>query len=119
VIPEIDIWRAANLMLKRHGEKALKESAARADELESRGDYDGEATWRRITVVVEQLETKRLPGQDTDRGGEGFSGYVERDCATSCRHHPVASHHAMATSKYVGFLISPQVRFEFSWSTSA
>ena len=24
VIPEIDIWRAANLMLKRYGEKALE-----------------------------------------------------------------------------------------------
>ena len=30
VIPEIDIWRAASLMLKRYGEKALEESAARA-----------------------------------------------------------------------------------------
>jgi hypothetical protein len=27
VIPEIDIWRAANLMLKRYGEKAVEESA--------------------------------------------------------------------------------------------
>jgi hypothetical protein len=26
VIPEIDIWRAANLMLKRYGEKAAEES---------------------------------------------------------------------------------------------
>src|SRR3984893_18648507 len=33
MIPEIDIWRAANLMLKRYGTKALEESAARADEL--------------------------------------------------------------------------------------
>ena len=32
VIPEIDIWRAANLMLKRYGEKALKRSATRADD---------------------------------------------------------------------------------------
>jgi len=30
VTPEIDIWRAANLMLKRYGDKALEESAARA-----------------------------------------------------------------------------------------
>jgi hypothetical protein len=49
VIPEIDIWRAANLMLKRYGEKALKESAARADELAAGGDYNGAAIWRRIT----------------------------------------------------------------------
>ena len=32
VIPEIDIWRAANLMLKRYGEKAFEEGSARADE---------------------------------------------------------------------------------------
>ena len=31
VIPEIDIWRAANLMLKRYGEKSLEESTTRAD----------------------------------------------------------------------------------------
>ena len=28
VIPEIDIWRAALLLLKRYGERALHESAA-------------------------------------------------------------------------------------------
>ena len=49
-------------MLKRYGGKALKESSARADELESRGDYDGAATWRRITVAVEQLENKAPTG---------------------------------------------------------
>jgi hypothetical protein len=37
VIPEIDIWRAANLMLKRYGNKALEESAARANELAAQG----------------------------------------------------------------------------------
>ena len=36
MIPEIDIWRAAQLMLKRYGDKALEESAARADELAGR-----------------------------------------------------------------------------------
>jgi hypothetical protein len=33
VIPEIDIWRAPTLMLRRYGEKALEESTTRADEL--------------------------------------------------------------------------------------
>jgi hypothetical protein len=56
VIPEIDIWRATNLMLKRYGEKALEESAARADELASHDDYNAAVIWRRITVAVEQLE---------------------------------------------------------------
>jgi hypothetical protein len=48
VIPEIDMWRAANLMLKRYGEKALEESATCADELATDGDHDGAVTWRRI-----------------------------------------------------------------------
>jgi hypothetical protein len=36
VIPEIDIWRAANLILKRYGEKAIEESEARADDRDRR-----------------------------------------------------------------------------------
>jgi hypothetical protein len=38
VIPEIDIWRAANLMLKRYGDNAPEESATRVDELTAAGD---------------------------------------------------------------------------------
>jgi hypothetical protein len=56
VIPEIDIWRAANLMLKRYGEKALDESAARADELAAQADHNRAAVWRRITDAVDQLQ---------------------------------------------------------------
>jgi len=33
VIPEIDIWRVAKLMLDRYGDEAEAESARRADEL--------------------------------------------------------------------------------------
>jgi hypothetical protein len=63
VIPEIDIWRAAQLMLKRYGEKALEESAARADELALAGDADGATTWRRIMAAVTQLASKTPPGR--------------------------------------------------------
>ena len=62
MIPEIDIWRAANLMLKRDGEKALAESAARVDELAADGDHDGAVTWRRITDAVGQLANTTPPG---------------------------------------------------------
>ena len=61
VIPEIDIWRAANLMLKRYGEKAFEESSTRADELAADGDHDGASTWRRITVAVKQLANNVPP----------------------------------------------------------
>jgi hypothetical protein len=62
VIPEIDIWRAATLMLKRYGDKALEQSVTRADELAAAGDHDGAATWCRITVAVEQLANTTPPG---------------------------------------------------------
>jgi len=61
VIPEIDIWRAAQLMLKRYGDEALKESAARADELVAAGDDNGAAVWRRIMDAVTQLANKIPP----------------------------------------------------------
>jgi hypothetical protein len=62
VIPEIDIWRAATLMLKRYGEKALEESASRVDELATAGDDDGVAVWRRISDAVGQLVNTTPPG---------------------------------------------------------
>jgi hypothetical protein len=62
VIPEIDIWRAAQLMLKRYRDKALEETAARADELSLTGDDDGAATWRRIMAAVAELANTTPPG---------------------------------------------------------
>jgi hypothetical protein len=38
VIPEIDIWRAANLMMKRHGAKAFEESSTRVARGSTCGD---------------------------------------------------------------------------------
>ena len=67
MIPEIDIWRAAQLMLKRYGDKAVQESAARADELAAGGDHDGATTWRRITNAVGQLANNTPPGPVHER----------------------------------------------------
>ena len=61
MILEIDIWRAAQLMFKRYGEKALEESATRADELAAAGDDPGAVTWRRITDAVGQLANNTPP----------------------------------------------------------
>jgi hypothetical protein len=69
VIPDIDIWRAANLMLRRYGERALEESAARADELAAASDADGAAVWRRITDAVGQLANNTPPGRCSDHNG--------------------------------------------------
>jgi hypothetical protein len=67
VIPEIDIWRAANLMLKRYGDKALEESATRADELTAAGDDNGAATWRGSPPRSTSSPTTHRPDRCTDR----------------------------------------------------
>jgi len=55
VIQEIDIWRAAVVMVKRYADDAEANADRRADELETEGDKAGAAIWRRVTVAIEQL----------------------------------------------------------------
>jgi hypothetical protein len=62
VISELQIWRAANLLLKRYGDNAGAKGVARADALAAIGDREGEALWRRITQAVAQLANKTPPG---------------------------------------------------------
>ena len=63
VVSEIDIWRAASLMLWWYGDTAEAESERRADELAADGDTAGVAVWRRIISAIGQLEdtTPREP----------------------------------------------------------
>jgi hypothetical protein len=61
VIPEIDIWRAAALMLKRYGDNALEQSSARANELTADGDHDG-ADMAPVITAVAQLANTTPPG---------------------------------------------------------
>ncbi len=48
MIPEIKIWRSANLMVSRYGEAAKLASAKRAEELAADGDLAGVAVWLQI-----------------------------------------------------------------------
>ena len=62
MIPEIDIWRVANLMLKRYGNEADIESAILAEEFADVGDWAGEVVWGRIIDAIRQLENTTPPG---------------------------------------------------------
>jgi len=64
VTEEIDIWRAANLLVKRHGADAETVTAQRADELLAQGDADGHRIWKRILAAVHELQrTKPVAGE--------------------------------------------------------
>ena len=60
MVSELDIWRAANLLIRRHGADAELEAAKRADLMLDRGDDDGRLLWMRIRRAVEAL---RAPPQ--------------------------------------------------------
>ena len=61
-IPDIDVWRAARLMVQQHGDEAIRQAEQRAAELEEAGDADGHTVWLRIAAAVEEL--RRAPRQD-------------------------------------------------------
>jgi hypothetical protein len=58
MIPDVDIWRAALIMVKRYGDDAMLEAAARADQLQEEGDWQRALTWHRILDAIERLRAK-------------------------------------------------------------
>ena len=63
MIPDLDIYRSAQVLVKRHGQDAPIEAAMRADELLEAGDLDGCAVWKRILRAVEELQrVEPVPG---------------------------------------------------------
>jgi hypothetical protein len=54
--PDIDIWRAANLLIKQHGENAEIVVAQRADLMLERGDPEGRLVWLRIKRAIAELQ---------------------------------------------------------------
>ncbi len=46
MIPDLDIYRSANLLVKQHGEDAPIHAAMRADAMLEAGDLDGYAVWK-------------------------------------------------------------------------
>ncbi len=55
---DIDIYRAAALLVKEHGEDAPIHAAMRVDELLNQGDLDGKLVWLRILAAVKKLLAK-------------------------------------------------------------
>ncbi len=56
MIPDLDIYRSANALVKHHSEDAPIQAAMRADAMLETGDLDGYAVWKRIMRAVEELQ---------------------------------------------------------------
>ncbi len=54
--PEFDIDRAAKVIIKQYGEKARLHATMRADAMLKAGDSNGHAAFKRILLVIEELQ---------------------------------------------------------------
>jgi len=56
VLSDLDIWRAANLLIRQHGADAQLEAARLHDRMLDPGDDDGRLVWARIRRAIEALQ---------------------------------------------------------------
>ena len=56
MIPDLDIYRSAQVLVKRHGQNAPIHAAMRADELLEKNDLAGYAVWKRVLRAVGELQ---------------------------------------------------------------
>ena len=56
MIPELDIYRSANILVKRHGADAAIHAAMRADAMLEKGDLEGYGVWKRILRAAAELQ---------------------------------------------------------------
>ncbi len=61
MIPDLDIFRSAQALVKQHDPDALIHAAMRADAMLDKGDLDGYAVWKRIVMAMGELLSKERP----------------------------------------------------------
>ena len=65
MIPDLDIFRSAQALVKQHGADASVHAALRADAILEAGDLEGYAVWKRILRAVEELLSRERPVRTT------------------------------------------------------
>ena len=61
MITDLDIYRAANLLIERHGTDAVVEAGRLLDLMLDRGDMEGRQVWLRRGVVVRLQAARTEP----------------------------------------------------------
>lgn len=57
-ISNLDIYRAAHMLIERHGAEAMTEAARMIDRMLDHGDLDGRAVWRQIRQAIADLQAQ-------------------------------------------------------------
>ena len=59
---DLDIYRAAALLMKQHGEDASIHAAMKADDYLESGDMEGRTIWLRIIAAIKELAAQEPEG---------------------------------------------------------
>ncbi len=70
MIADLDFYRAAQVLVKHHGQDAPIRVTMITDAMLNMGDLDGYAVWKRVAKVAAELLSKGRPPRD--------AGIVER-----------------------------------------
>lgn len=58
-VDEIDIYRAAKLLVDQYGSDAAVQADLRADAMIERGDMAGATVWKRIVRAIAELQSRK------------------------------------------------------------
>jgi hypothetical protein len=58
-VDDIEIYRAANILVRQHGAEAISKAAERAAELAIAGDQQGALVFKRIVEAVRELQRRQ------------------------------------------------------------
>ena len=61
MIPDLDIYPTANVLIRQHGDDAPIHAAINADAMLEKGDMDGYAVWKRIVKAIDELISRERP----------------------------------------------------------
>ena len=65
MVPDLDIYRSANVLVKHHGQGAPIHAAMRADAMLDKGDLDGYAVFKQVVKTTEEFLSKERPDDAT------------------------------------------------------
>lgn len=56
MVARVEVWRAANVLIREHGDAAVGLAEEMADELRSQGDLEGRRLLRAIVEAIVELQ---------------------------------------------------------------
>ncbi len=57
---DLDIYRTANVLVKRYGEEAILEAAQRTDAMLEKGCLDGQRVWKGVLAALKEIQRQEL-----------------------------------------------------------